>query len=74
MKITEDRTYITRVWEIEGTNTYTVTYSEGHSNFSWEILTDDHGDIDTGSDLGLRLISLCVEAMNIEEIQIKGSW
>ena len=71
MKITKDRTYITRVWEVEGTNTYTVTLEK---TGCWKILTDDHGDIDTGSDLGLRLISLCVEAMNVDEIQAKGSW
>jgi len=70
MKIIEDVAYITRLFTIQGSSsTYTVTYSEGRSNFSWTIDAEaDLGTygVDTESDLGLRLISLCVEAMGIE--------
>lgn len=69
MKITEDVSYITRIWTIDSIDvTYTVTYSEGRSNFTWDIVAETsigtHG-VDSESDLGLKLISLCVESMGI---------
>ena len=69
MKIIEDVSYITRIWTIDSIDgTYTVTYSEGRSNFTWNIVAETDTithEIDSDSDLGLRLISLCVESMGI---------
>lgn len=69
MKIIEDVTYITRIWTVNDVDiTYTITYSEGRSNFTWDILAEtsiQKYEVDSDSDLGLKLISLCVESMGI---------
>lgn len=69
MKIIEDVTYITRIWTVNDVDiTYTITYSEGRSNFTWDILAEtsiQKYGVDSESNLGLKLISLCVESMGI---------
>jgi hypothetical protein len=70
MKIIEDVSYITRIWTIEGINTaYTVTYSEGRSNFEWTIEGETKlgtFGVDPESSTGLELIRMCVDTMGIE--------
>ena len=70
MKITKDRSYITRIFDIRDdlllSKTYTVTYTETFSGWEWLIEDENYEQIDQDSDLGLKLLGICTTAMGIE--------
>jgi hypothetical protein len=66
MKIIKDRSYLTRIFDIKDEEkAYTVTYTETYSGWEWLIEDNEFAQINQESQLGLKLISLCVDAMGI---------
>lgn len=66
MKIVKDRKFITRIFDIEDeSSSYTVTYSETYSGWEWLIEDSNYHMVHEDSDLGLKLIGMCVLVMGI---------
>ncbi len=59
MKIVDDQTYITRIFQIEdGEVTYTATYSEDLIFCKWEVLDEEDEVVNIHSTLGGNIIKL----------------
>lgn len=64
MKIVDDQTYTTRIFQVEdGEVTYTATYSEDLIFCKWEVVDEEDEVVNIHSDLGISLIKLCEDVM-----------